>query len=139
MRKAVLALVMGLVLAGIVQAAAITLPSPNGAHQVVAEGNSVTLSEVATGKTLFKAQAGKGDVTALAFSPDGKILAGSADNSLLLWDAATGKLLYIKSISTTSITLLSFSADGKQLTSRDKDKVTRTYDVATRKEIKVEK
>lgn len=143
MRKTVLALVAaaGLCFAGVSRADqnAIAIASPDGKRQVVAQGEAIAMLDAASGKTIFKAVGHKGNVTALAFSPDGKSIAsGGADNAVIIWDAATGKQLW-NSRTGGIVTLLTFSADGKQLIARDKDKVTRTYDAASGKEIKVEK
>ena len=143
MRKTVLALVAaaGLCFAGVARADqnAIAIASPDGKRQVVAQGEAIAMVDAASGKTIFKATGHKGNVTALAFSPDGKTIAsGGADNAVIVWDAGTGKQLWT-SAGTGIVTLLTYSADGRQLIARDKDKVTRTYEAGTGKEIKVEK
>lgn len=50
-------------------------------------------------------------VTALRFSPDGKLLAVAAGNNLLLWDAAAGNLLTTLTGHTDIILELAFSPD----------------------------
>ncbi|MBO0701132.1 MAG: WD40 repeat domain-containing protein, partial [Zavarzinella sp.] len=57
-------------------------------------------------------------VFALAFSPDGKILAsGSFDKTIKLWDVASGKEIRTLSGHTKQVVSLAFSPDGKRLAS----------------------
>src|SRR6185295_13578127 len=78
-------------------------------------------------------------VLALAFSPDGKILASgggipSRDGELLLWNAADGTLLReITGAHSDTIFDLSFTADGALLASAGADKFARVFDVKTGK------
>lgn len=66
-------------------------------------------------QTISTLEGHKGMVTALAFSPDGKILASSGyDLSVKLWDVATGKLM--RQINTADpANSLMFSPDGTKL------------------------
>jgi len=52
---------------------------------------------------------------ALAYSPDGRLLAGSAEKHVRLWDAATGKIVMDLSDFDEPATCLAFSPDGKLL------------------------
>lgn len=56
-------------------------------------------------------------ISTLAFSPDGKILAGASASSLILWDMTTYKVINIIQGQSKSIHTLSFSPDGKSLIS----------------------
>jgi WD40 repeat protein len=59
-----------------------------------------------------------GDVLAVAFSPDGKVLAsGGADAAIHLWDVATGKELRRLAGPRGAVTHVLFSPDGKMLIS----------------------
>jgi len=76
-------------------------------------------------------------VTALAFSPDGKLLAtgggeASRRGELKLWDVATGKLVReIPSAHSDTILGLEFSSDGVLLASCGTDRNMRVFDVAS--------
>ncbi len=67
--------------------------SPDGKVMAVADGNTVKLVDVATGKEVRAMKGHTAAVSALAFSPDGKqIASGGKDNTIALWDLATGRL-----------------------------------------------
>ncbi len=75
------------------------------------------------------------EVWALAFSPDGKIIAsGSQDKTVQLWDTEKQRKLATLKAHEGWITALAFSADGKTLASGDTNKVIKLWDVDTYKE-----
>ena len=58
------------------------------------------------------------DDFSLAFSPDGKRLAGAAtDHTVKVWDAQTGQELLTLKGHTEQVLSVAFSADGKRLAS----------------------
>src|SRR5204862_208419 len=72
----------------------------------------VRVLDVSTGELLFVIQL-DGKVFRVAFSPDGKLLAGGGeDKAVHLWDATTGKEVRRFVAHTDKVTGLAFSADG---------------------------
>jgi WD40 repeat protein len=63
-----------------------------------------------------------GPVIALAFSPDGKVLASSAGRDVIIWDATTGKKMYaLPGDHKDSVTMLRFTPQATLITAcRDK-------------------
>jgi len=58
-----------------------------------------------------------GDVSSVAFSPDGKLIASASDSdtTVRLWNVATGKLLRTLNGHTNEVTSVAFSPNGKLL------------------------
>jgi len=76
-------------------------------------------------------------ILALAFSPDGKIIAsGCIDNTVQLWDTEKGSKLATLRGHKGWVTALAFSADGKTLASGDANKAIKIWDVDSYKERK---
>jgi polar amino acid transport system permease protein len=70
-------------------------------------------------------------VTALAFSPDGQLLAtGSADTTIIFWDLATGELAWSSVGHWATVTTMVFSQDGEFLLSGGRDNKIRDIRVA---------
>src|SRR5262245_23137146 len=86
------------------------------------------------GEEIRVLQGHRGSVLAVAFSPNGKILAsGSRDKTINLWDARTGKLERTLTEHTADVYSVVFSPKGDMLASGSGDKTVRLWDAATAK------
>jgi WD40 repeat protein len=69
-------------------------------------------------------------VSSVAFSPDGKMIAsGSWDKTIKLWDAQTGDLKRTLMGHTEDVQSVAFSPDGKIIASGSRDKTVKLWDV----------
>jgi len=97
-------------------------------------GATVTLWDATTGKSLFALEGHQGAVNAVAWMPDGDLLAGGGgDKVIRLWKSGTGKLLHTLEGHTGAIAALAFASDGKTLASGGADKIVRLWDPAAGK------
>ena len=102
----------------------------------VLPGGRIRVLDLHDGRELWTAVASKQLITAMAFSPDGKILAsaaGFAESDIRLWDVATGKQIGQLEGHSSWVSSLVFSPDGKKLTSSSADQTIRIWDVASQK------
>jgi len=71
-------------------------------------------------------------VWAVAFSPDGRLLAsGSGDGTVKLWDAATGTVRQSLEGHSDRVMAVAFSPDGRLLASGSDDGTVKLWDAAT--------
>ena len=123
-----------------------TVYSPDGrllatAHWYNGEPGEVKLWDAKTGKLKLTLPVTKKDagVLALAFSPDGRILAGSVGSLpkaqpsgvVVLWDVASGRELKTLRGHSARITALAFTPDGRGIASGGEDRDVRFWDITS--------
>jgi len=92
---------------------------------------TVVVWNAATGKRMERPAGHEGAITALAYAPDGKLLAsGSIDKTVRLWNPATGEHVRVLTVHPEALTAVAFSADGKLLASSSQAGVTRVSSIA---------
>jgi WD40 repeat protein/formylglycine-generating enzyme required for sulfatase activity len=99
----------------------------------------IRVVDLKTGTTLLELSEHKSAVNALAYSPDGRVLAsGGAGGEIFFWDAETGALTAKLSTAGEDVKHLAFSPDGRSLASfsgrLNQRFVSKLWDVATKHE-----
>lgn len=112
--------------------------SPDGKSLAVGDTDGqIRIIELATKKQKLMFDASADGITALAFSPDGALLAsgsGYSEKEIRLWDVSAGKHAGDILGHTSWITALVFTPDGRKLVSASGDQTIRIWEIATRRE-----
>ncbi len=99
---------------------------PDGKQVITGGTNTVTLWDD-KGTVVKYLEGHQGPITALAFSPDGELIAsGSADQTIKLWKA-DGTLVNTLNGHEGAVTSLAFSSDGKTFASGSADQAVRLW------------
>jgi WD40 repeat protein len=112
---------------------------PGGAHvAVLGPGHIIEILDAVTGKRVATVDAGKRlEMSAprrvLAYSPDGRLLAGPYEGSAVgLWEAETYRLVGTLAGHDRTVLSVAFSADGRRLVSGGADSMIRVWDVESK-------
>jgi WD40 repeat protein len=114
--------------------------SSDGRHLAVSvlhdKARAVELWDIRRGRRAGSLPGGTEGTPALAFSPDGKTLAGGSEKGRVrLWDVQSRRLLGTLTGHTNVIWCLAFSHDGHTLASGGFDGIVRLWDVPGRREL----
>jgi WD40 repeat protein len=107
--------------------------SKDGSHLAVAEGvpgrsGAIRVVDFATGNVRFTLDQEKDECFAVAFSPDGKLIAaGAPDGTVRIWNADDGKLATTLKEQSGWITGVAFSPNGKLLAASSADRSAQVW------------
>jgi RNA polymerase sigma factor (sigma-70 family) len=110
--------------------------APDGKVLAASGLSHIRLWDVGTGKRLLSGGGHNGEVSSIALSPNGKVVASTSysDGSLCLWDAGTGKLLHQPPGDNIAGRTACFSADGKLVASGGHDGFVHLWDTTSGRE-----
>ena len=106
--------------------------SPDGQHLATADRyeHDISVRDVLTGQASLTLRGHRDGISALAFSPNGLIIATAAfDDEVRLWDASSGRLLSTLHAATGPVTAITFSPDGRLMATGDLAGTIRLYGV----------
>src|SRR5262249_52136049 len=105
--------------------------APDGKTLAWNQANGIQLWDLAKGKEVRQFGGQAREVTGLAFSPDGGILAASSDDGTVrFWDPATGTVRGELNAPRGGFSTLAFSPDGKTLFTGGSDTTVLLWDMA---------
>jgi WD40 repeat protein len=120
-----------IVLRDIPRAAALAY-SPDGRCLAVGTSDSIRLWNIRDGVEIARLANRSGDITCLAFSPDGELLASaSRDWPILIWSVGAQRIKLALNGHTGGVNSLAYASDGKTLLSAGDDGTVRLWNTAT--------
>jgi len=113
--------------------------SINPEGSIIASGNrqagEIKIWDIATGKERETIKAHSENISSIAFSRDGRLLAsGSSDHLIKIWDTETWQEIRVLKGHYSRVNSLAFSYDGLLLVSGGEEKTVKVWDVKTGQE-----
>lgn len=114
--------------------------APDGKTVATSVLGAIRLCDVTTGKELHPPEGHTSEVTSVAISADGRVVASAAsmgiDRTIHLWDAVTGRQRHALTGFDEWVRDISFARDGRALLSGGDDGMLHLWDVADGKELR---
>ncbi len=108
--------------------------SPDGRYALVGGHDAADLWELSTGALAHRYKRQTGSIQAVAFSPDGEMIATAAgDGTVCIWQTQTGQLLHNHHENRAYVRSVSFSPDGLSIASGDDSGSVVVWDIQERK------
>ena len=109
---------------------------PNDRTLISTRANTIEIWDLETNQPIQTLTGHFNSVTALAISPDGRLLAsGSADANINIWDLQTGELRQTLRGHQWSVLSVAFNANGRLLVSSAEDETIKLWDVEAGKSL----
>jgi WD40 repeat protein len=106
--------------------------SPDGATVAVTFRHGIARLYGRDGRPVRTLHGGRGALSRIAFSPDGRLLAaGSTDNRGKIWDVESGQLLHELTGHANDVYSARFSPDGRRIVTASLDHDVRVWDATT--------